>query len=104
MYTLTFVTYAEIVRVQCYQGRNVEMGYISENFGNDKSFKMPFLRDTHLPVAHRICHVVSNIKKLVWLKLSKRLVSKRQMPMPILSWQRTWHIDVCRMVGGTCPH
>ena len=23
---LTFVTYAEIVRVQCYQGRNVEMG------------------------------------------------------------------------------
>ena len=26
VYMLTFVTYAEIVRVQCYQGRNVEMG------------------------------------------------------------------------------
>ena len=25
-YMLTIVTYAEIVRVQCYQGRNVEMG------------------------------------------------------------------------------
>ena len=43
---------------------------------NDKSFKMPFLRGTHLPVAHRICQVVSNIRKLVWLKLSKRLVSR----------------------------
>ena len=42
---------------------------------NDKGFKMPFLRDTHLPVAHRIGQVVSNIRKLVWLKLSKRLVS-----------------------------
>ena len=26
VYMLTFVTYAEIVRVQCYQGRNVKMG------------------------------------------------------------------------------
>ena len=41
---------------------------------------MTFLRDTHLPVAHRICQVVSSIRKLVWLKLSKRLVSERQMP------------------------
>ena len=32
---------------------------------------MPFLGDRHLPVAHRICQVVSNIRKLVWLKLSK---------------------------------
>ena len=30
---------------------------------NDKGFKMPFLRGTHLPVAHRICQVVSNIRK-----------------------------------------
>ena len=71
---------------------------------NDKCFKMPFLRGTHLPVAHRICQVVSNIRKLDWLKLSKRLVSKRQMLMPIFSWQRTWHIKVWKMVGGTCPH
>ena len=65
---------------------------------------MPFLRDRHLPVAHRICQVVSNIRKPVWLKLSKRLVSWRQMPMPIFSCQRTWHINVWKMVGGTCPH
>ena len=26
VYMLTFDTYAEIVRVQCYQGRNVKMG------------------------------------------------------------------------------
>ena len=26
VYMLTYVTYAEIVRVQCHQGRNVEMG------------------------------------------------------------------------------
>ena len=42
---------------------------------NDKGFKILFLRDTHLTVAHRIGQVVSNIRKLVWLKLSKRLVS-----------------------------
>ena len=42
---------------------------------NDKGFKMPFLRDTHLQVAYRICQVVSNIRMLVCLKLSKRLVS-----------------------------
>ena len=24
--------------------------------------------------------------------------------MPIFSWQRTWHINVWKMVGGTCPH
>ena len=41
---------------------------------NDKSFRMPFLRATHLPVAHGICKVVSYLRKLVWLKLSKRLV------------------------------
>ena len=23
--------------------------------------------------------------------------------MPIFQWQRTWHINVCRMVGETCP-
>ena len=41
----------------------------------DKGFQMPFLLDAHLSVEHRICQVVSNIRKLVWLKLSKRLVS-----------------------------
>ena len=41
----------------------------------DKGFQMPFLRDAQLSVAHRISQVVSNIRKLVWLKLSKRLVS-----------------------------
>ena len=71
---------------------------------NDKGFRMPFLQSTHLPVAHGICHVVSNIRKLVWLKLSKRLVSWRQMPMRIFSWQRTSRINVWRIVGGTCPH
>ena len=71
---------------------------------NDKGFRMPLLRATHLQVAHGIYQVVSNIRKLVWLKLSKRLVSKRQMPMPIFSRQRTWHINVWRIVGGTCPH
>ena len=71
---LTFVTYAEIVRVQCYQGRNVEMAKLVQILVNDKGFRMPFLRATHLPVAHGICQVVSNIRKLVWLKLSKRLV------------------------------
>ena len=65
---------------------------------------MPFLRDRHLPVAHRICQVVSNIRMLVWLKLSKRLVSQRQIPMPIFSWQSKWPINVWRMVGGTCLH
>ena len=24
--------------------------------------------------------------------------------MPIFSWQRTWHINVWKMVGGTIPH
>ena len=38
---------------------------------NDKGFRMPFLRATHLPVADGICQVVSNIRKLVLLKLSK---------------------------------
>ena len=71
---------------------------------NDKGFKTPFLRDTHPPIKHRICQVVSNIRKLVWLKLSKRILSYRQMAMPIFSRQRTWHINVWRMVGGTCSH
>ena len=38
---------------------------------NDKSFKMPFLRETHIPVAHRIYEVVSSIRMLVWLKFRK---------------------------------
>ena len=42
---------------------------------NDKGFKMPFLLYTHIPVAHRICQVVSSIRMPVCLKLNKRLVS-----------------------------
>ena len=48
---------------------------VVQTLENDKGFKMPFLRGILLPVAHNICQVVSNIRKLVWLKLSKRLVS-----------------------------
>ena len=37
----------------------------------DKGFKMPFLRPTHLPVAHRICQVVSNIRNLIWFEIEQ---------------------------------
>ena len=26
------------------------------------------------------------------------------MPVPIFPWRRTWHINVWRMGGETCPH
>ena len=38
---------------------------------NDKGFRMPFLRATHLPVAHGICQVVSNIRKLVLVEIEQ---------------------------------
>ena len=38
---------------------------------NDKGFRMPFLRATHLPVAHGIYQIVSNIRKLVGVEIKQ---------------------------------
>ena len=38
---------------------------------NDKGFKMPFLRGTHLPVAHRICQVVSKHQKACLVEIEQ---------------------------------
>ena len=38
---------------------------------NDKGFRMPFLRATHLPVAHGIYQIVSNIRKLVGIEIKQ---------------------------------
>ena len=40
---------------------------------------------------------------LVEIGQTDHKLETKLMPVPIMPWQRTWHINVWRMGGETCP-
>ena len=67
---------------------------------------MPFLRGTTHIWDTR--HLLGRFKEwkacLVEIRQTAHKLETKLMPMAIFPRQRTWHINVSRMGGETCPH